>query len=133
LQLLPTVEANAADNSVGHACGHNLIAIAGLACAIATKNLLEKNLLQGSVVLFGTPAEEKGSGKIDMLAHGDIQSRVDFCMMLHPSPLEGVYGLMLALDSVTVEYFGMPSHAAGAPFNGRNAVDALMQGKLYKG
>ncbi|KAH8549592.1 hypothetical protein BGW37DRAFT_107593 [Umbelopsis sp. PMI_123] len=112
---------------VGHACGHNLIAIAGLACAIATKNLLEKNLLQGSVVLFGTPAEEKGSGKIDMLAHGDIQSRVDFCMMLHPSPLEGVYGLMLALDSVTVEYFGKPSHAAGAPFNGRNAVDALMQ------
>ncbi|KAG2189462.1 hypothetical protein INT44_004604 [Umbelopsis vinacea] len=117
---------------VGHACGHNLIAIAGLACAIATRNLLERNLLQGSVVLFGTPAEEKGSGKIRMVNHNDIQSRVDFCMMLHPFPSEGVYGTMLALDSATVEYFGKPSHAAGAPFNGRNAVDALMQGKLSR-
>jgi metal-dependent amidase/aminoacylase/carboxypeptidase family protein len=87
-------------------------------------------LLQGSVVLFGTPAEEKGSGKITMVKHNDVQSRVDFCMMLHPFPSEGVYATMLALDSVNVEYFGKPSHAAGAPFNGRNAVDALMQGKL---
>ncbi|KAJ2962902.1 hypothetical protein NQZ79_g1934 [Umbelopsis isabellina] len=112
---------------VGHACGHNLIAIAGLACAIATKNLLEKNHLQGTVVLFGTPAEERGSGKITMVNNKDVQSRVDYCMMLHPMPLDGIYAPMLALDSVKVEYFGKPSHAAAAPFNGRNAVDALMQ------
>jgi len=112
---------------VGHACGHNLIAIAGLACAIATKTLLEKKYLNGRVVLFGTPAEEKGSGKIRMVNNNDVQSRVDFCMMLHPFPYEGVYATMLALDSVNVEYFGKPSHAAAAPSNGRNAVDALMQ------
>lgn len=51
-------------------------------------------------------------------------------MMLHPMPLDGIYAPMLALDSVKVEYFGKPSHAAAAPFNGRNAVDALMQGKF---
>lgn len=80
-------------------------------------------------MLFGTPAEEKGSGKIRMVNNNDVQSRVDFCMMLHPFPYEGVYATMLALDSVNVEYFGKPSHAAAAPSNGRNAVDALMQGE----
>lgn len=90
---------------------------------------MEKKHLQGSVVLFGTPAEERGSGKIRMVENSDIQSRVDFCMMLHPFPSESVYATMLALDSIKVEYFGKPSHAAAAPFNGRNAVDALMQGK----
>lgn len=42
---------------LGHACGHNLIAISGLACALAVKTFLEKGVASGKVVLFGTPAE----------------------------------------------------------------------------
>ncbi|KAI9491851.1 hypothetical protein BDB00DRAFT_830887 [Zychaea mexicana] len=113
---------------VGHACGHNLISISGVACAMATKTLLEKNLIQGTVVLFGTPAEESTSGKIDLVTHGEVQKRVDFAMMLHPFANDCLYALMLALDSVVVEYFGKASHAGMAPWNGINAVDALMQG-----
>ncbi|KAI7851443.1 hypothetical protein BDC45DRAFT_515790 [Circinella umbellata] len=112
---------------VGHACGHNLISISGLACAIATKKLLEQNLIKGTVVLFGTPAEESTSGKIDMVNHGEVQNRVDFAMMLHPFANDTLYALMLALDSVIVEFYGKASHAGMKPWDGINAVDALMQ------
>lgn len=115
-------------NSVGHGCGHNLIAISGVACALAVKKLLQENLISGSVTLFGTPAEESSSGKTAFVQTGTVQRMVDFAMMLHPSGDSGVYAKCLALDSVTVEYFGRQSHAGAAPWNGINAVDALMQG-----
>lgn len=69
---------------IGHGCGHPLIAISGVACAIAIKSVLEEGILQeGSVVLFGTPAEETThGGKISMIDQDVFQSRVDFCMML---------------------------------------------------
>lgn len=69
-------------SSIGHGCGHNLIAISGLACAIATKELLEQHLIEGDVVLFGTPAEETANGKISFVKHQEVQRRVDFAMML---------------------------------------------------
>ncbi|CAO3643300.1 unnamed protein product [Mucor hiemalis] len=113
---------------IGHACGHNLIAITGVACALAVKKLLEDNLLSGSVTLFGTPAEESSSGKTQFVQTGTLQKMVDFAMMLHPAPGNGIYVKCLALDSVTVEYFGRQSHAGASPWDGINAVDALMQG-----
>ncbi|CAO3588467.1 unnamed protein product [Absidia cylindrospora] len=113
---------------VGHGCGHNLIAIAGLACAIATKHLLEENKIQGTVVLFGTPAEESTSGKITFVKSGEVNKRVDVGMMLHPFAEDGLYANMLALDTLEVEFFGKQSHAGMAPWNGINAVDAIMQG-----
>lgn len=114
--------------SIGHACGHNLIAITGVACALAVKKLLQENLISGSVTLFGTPAEESSSGKTQFVQTGMLQEMVDFAMMLHPGPASGVYVKCLALDSVTVEYFGRQSHAGASPWDGVNAVDALMQG-----
>ncbi|KAI8137775.1 hypothetical protein BJV82DRAFT_633981 [Fennellomyces sp. T-0311] len=113
---------------VGHACGHNLIAISGLACALATKALLDQNLITGTVVLYGTPAEESTSGKIKFVHEGEVTSRIDVAMMLHPSPMDGIWGKMLALDSLDVEFFGKASHAGMAPWNGINALDAFMQG-----
>ncbi|KAI9276685.1 hypothetical protein BDA99DRAFT_493879 [Phascolomyces articulosus] len=113
---------------VGHACGHNLIAISGLACAIATKALLERNLIKGSVVLYGTPAEETTSGKIQFVQQNEIKSRVDFAMMLHPAPANGVFAPLLALDALKVEFFGKASHAGMKPWNGINALDAFMSG-----
>ncbi|KAI7882986.1 hypothetical protein K492DRAFT_205689 [Lichtheimia hyalospora FSU 10163] len=112
---------------IGQACGHELIAISGLACALATKTLLEKNLIQGTVVLYGTPAEESTSGKITFVQEGQVASRVDVAMMIHPGPGDGLYVNYLALDSLTVEYFGKASHAGASPWEGINAVDAMMQ------
>jgi metal-dependent amidase/aminoacylase/carboxypeptidase family protein len=116
-----------ASKSVGHACGHNLIAVSGVACALAIKKLLELDLVSGSVYLFGTPAEETTSGKTNFVKTGTVQQLVDFAMMLHPGPDNGVYAKALALDSFVVEFFGVQSHAGAAPWNGVNAIDALMQ------
>lgn len=68
--------------SVGHGCGHNLIAISGIGCAVATKVLMEQALLAGKVVLFGTPAEESWGGKLVFVEQNEIQNRIDFAMML---------------------------------------------------
>lgn len=115
-------------NSIGHGCGHNLIAIQGVACALAVKRLLEQKLISGSVTLFGTPAEESTCSKIKFVKEGEIQRRVDFCMMLHPNPKDSVFMKSLSLDQVDIEFFGKASHAGMAPWNGINALDALMQG-----
>ncbi|KAI8071954.1 hypothetical protein BDF21DRAFT_366297 [Thamnidium elegans] len=113
---------------VGHACGHNLIAISGVACALAIKQLLQDGLLSGSVALFGTPAEETSNAKLVFVKAGEIQRLADFAMMLHPGPVSGCFVNYLAMDSVLIEYFGRQSHAGASPWDGINAVDALMQG-----
>ena len=95
---------------------------------MAVKKLLQQDLISGSVTLFGTPAEESSSGKTLFVSKGLLQKMVDFSIMLHPAPASGVYVKCLALDSCTVEYFGRQSHAGAAPWDGINAVDALMQG-----
>ncbi|KAI8137776.1 hypothetical protein BJV82DRAFT_674406 [Fennellomyces sp. T-0311] len=113
---------------VGHGCGHNLIAISGVACAMAIKALLEKNLIQGSVVLFGTPAEEHVEGKVIMVSKQVFQERVDYALMLHPYSFDINYCQMLAMDVAQVEFFGKAAHAGMAPWKGINALDAFMQG-----
>ena len=65
---------------VGHACGHNLIAIAGVAIACAVKTALKKYDISGKIALLGTPAEEGGGGKIDLLKK-DAYKGMDVCMM----------------------------------------------------
>ncbi|KAI8139674.1 hypothetical protein BJV82DRAFT_625678 [Fennellomyces sp. T-0311] len=112
---------------LGHACGHNLIAICGVAGALAVKSLIEKKLASGKVVLFGTPSEELLSGKIIMLNHGAFRDDVDVCLMLHPSNGHANYVSLSALQDVHVEYRGKPAHAGGAPWNGVNALDAICQ------
>ncbi|KAI9492005.1 hypothetical protein BDB00DRAFT_465354 [Zychaea mexicana] len=112
---------------VGHGCGHNLIAISGVASAVAIKALLERKLIQGKVVLFGTPAEETTEGKVVLVKNGEFQKRVDFALMLHPYPYDVNYCNMLALDGATVEFFGKATHAGMKPWDGINALDAFMQ------
>ncbi|KAK4513803.1 uncharacterized protein ATC70_005809 [Mucor velutinosus] len=112
---------------IGHACGHNLIAIQGVACAVSMKALMDNNLVQGTVVLFGTPAEESSSGKINFVKEGLIKNNVDVALMLHPMAQDMLYGRLLALDNVKIEYFGKPAHASTAPWEGVNALDAMVQ------
>ncbi|KAF5313402.1 hypothetical protein D9611_008575 [Ephemerocybe angulata] len=115
---------------IGHACGHNLIGISGVAVAIAIRAALEKHNLSGKVVLLGTPAEEGGSGKVILLEKGAYEG-MDACLMCHPAP--GPVGSVslsscLALERITVEYHGHTAHAALSPWEGKNALDAAVLG-----
>ncbi|KAF9277802.1 hypothetical protein BGZ74_003256 [Mortierella antarctica] len=118
---------------IGHACGHNLIAISGVATALGLKAVIEKFDLQATVKLFGTPAEEITStypietsgGKITMLNNGAFEG-TDICMMLHGANADVVYPAFLALDTVEVEFFGKASHASASPWEGINALDAAV-------
>ena len=70
-------------DTIGHACGHNLIATAGLAAILGIAEVLKKSSIKGQVVALGTPAEEGGGGKIKMIRAGAYKD-VFCCMMVHP-------------------------------------------------
>ncbi|KAI8870605.1 hypothetical protein GQ42DRAFT_145721 [Ramicandelaber brevisporus] len=109
---------------IHHACGHNLIAITGVAAALGTKAVLDKYNLNGGVILFGTPAEEAEGGKIDIINAG-LYQRADVSLMLHAaSGGDGSLLGTLAAQGVQVSYEGKPAHAAGDPWDGLNALDA---------
>ncbi|VFV41344.1 low quality protein: peptidase m20 [Lynx pardinus] len=89
---------------IGHACGHNLIA---------------------EVVVLGTPAEEDGGGKIDLIEAGAFKN-LDVVFMAHPSQENAVYLPDVAEHDVIVKYYGKASHAAAYPWEGVNALDAAV-------
>lgn len=108
---------------IGHACGHNLIAISGAATALALKAALGDG--EGRVVLLGSPAEEGGGGKVFMGERGALEG-VDAALMLHPAPDDSVWFASNAIQSLRLEYFGKNAHAAGSPWDGINALDAMV-------
>ncbi|KAI9733142.1 MAG: hypothetical protein M1834_003689 [Cirrosporium novae-zelandiae] len=111
-----------------HACGHNLIMSASLAAALTTASTMEKHSLPGKVILFGTPAEEGGGGKIKLLNAGAYTSnKVDVSLMAHPGTTpDAALVSTAAYLRFRVEYFGKEAHAAAAPWEGINALDALI-------
>ncbi|KAK5726845.1 hypothetical protein LTR15_002735 [Elasticomyces elasticus] len=127
----PVVSYNAeydALKGIGHACGHNLIAIMSTVGALATARIMEKMSIGGNVVLFGTPAEEGGGGKIKLLNAGAYKdNNVDISLISHPgiSP-DAALVRTAAYTAFKVEYFGRAAHAAARPWDGINALDALI-------
>ncbi|RMY84860.1 hypothetical protein D0862_11319 [Hortaea werneckii] len=127
----PTVSFNAeydALKGIGHACGHNLIAVASVAGALATAHLISQKELSGKVVLFGTPAEEGGGGKIKLLDAGAYTEHgVDISLISHPGITpDAALVRTAAYTAFKVEYFGKEAHAAARPWDGINALDALI-------
>ncbi|KAI9278664.1 hypothetical protein BDA99DRAFT_567348 [Phascolomyces articulosus] len=112
---------------LGQACGHNLIAISGLAAVIGVKAVLESGKASGKVILFGTPAEELSIGKIVLVQKRAFQDNVDVALMLHPAAYHAERGAMIAIHDVRLEFFGKASHASAAPWEGINALDAMVQ------
>ncbi|MFA6316352.1 MAG: M20 family metallopeptidase [Elusimicrobiota bacterium] len=108
---------------IGHGCGHNLIAASGFGAALALAPFAEE--LGGSVVLFGTPAEENGSAKVDMVKDG-LFDGVDAVVMIHPESMWMVNTAGLALDALEFEFRGRASHASSTPYEGVNALDAMV-------
>ncbi|KAF8587929.1 amidohydrolase [Ramaria rubella] len=111
---------------IGHACGHNLIAIVGVGVSLAIKAALQKHNIPGKIVLLGTPAEEGGGGKVILIKRGGYKD-MDACLMAHPGPgaaHSAGTGPCKAVQSINVEYFGHTAHASAAPWEGQNALDA---------
>ncbi len=112
---------------VGHACGHNIIATAALGAGIALAGLADQ--LGIRVTVLGTPAEEGGGGKVELINAGAFEDAAA-SMMIHPSPYDELDPSFQARESYSVEYFGKESHAAFAPHAGVNALDAFVQAYL---
>ncbi len=109
---------------IGHSCGHNMIAAAGLGAAIALNRVLKD--AAGGIAMVGTPAEEGGGGKA-LLAEAGIFDQMDAAMMFHPSSTTIAGKGMLGRIKFEVEFFGQTAHAAGTPDKGINALDAMIQ------
>ncbi len=110
---------------MGHGCGHNLIAAAGLAAAAGLESVMDR--LPGRLLVLGTPAEEGGvlGGKVPMLEAGHFAD-VDVAMITHGGDRWDTGSPWLAVRSVAMDFKGIPAHAAAAPHKGRSALDALV-------
>ena len=108
---------------LGHGCGHNTMAAAGVGAAIALAAFADE--LPGEIVFLGTPAEERGSGKQIMIEDGLFEG-LDAALLFHPCDRSHVESFPLASEDVEVVYTGLQSHASSDPWRGRNALDALI-------
>lgn len=115
---------------IGHGCGHNVIAAAGLGAALGLAHVAHAS--GGRLRYLGTPAEEGGGGKITMAQHGAL-TNVDIAMMVHSADADLTTIDAIALQQLFVEYTGEESHAAAAPHKGRNALDAAVLGYMAVG
>jgi amidohydrolase len=122
---------------IGHACGHNLIATGSLAAFFGVIGVMKRYpQISGRVRVLGTPAEEGGGGKIKLIDRGAYQD-VDACLMTHPMSgamfptkkkgITGIaYGTCVASAKFRATFTGRTAHAAAAPHDGINALDAAI-------
>ncbi|MEV7806002.1 amidohydrolase [Microbispora sp. NPDC088329] len=107
---------------IGHACGHNIIAAAGVGAAIGLAAVADAAGL--TVRVLGTPAEESGGGKVMLLERGAFDG-VDGALMAHPGCLDGGWFRSYARSTLSFTYTGRAAHASAAPHHARSAADAL--------
>lgn len=110
---------------IGHACGHNIIAAAGVGAFLALTAALQRMVTvpAGRIVVLGTPAEEGHTGKEYMIRGGALDG-VDCAMMVHGFGYDIASHVWLGRRSATITFEGVPAHASSSPFMGRNALDA---------
>ncbi len=112
--------------SIGHACGHNVIATAGAGAGAALAVALGKVPFAGRVQVIGTPAEEGGAGKVRLLEAGVFRD-VDAAMMIHGRCGTQVWRPTLGIIKVKAEFYGKATHASSWPWRGVNALNAVIQ------
>ncbi|SFJ94609.1 amidohydrolase [Marinilactibacillus piezotolerans] len=108
---------------IGHGCGHNLLGSTDTGAGIALSKLVDE--IGGTVVVLGTPAEETNGDKVTMAA-ADTFDDIDVAFCTHPS--DGYYtsGTSMAMEAIEFRFYGKTAHAAAAPFEGKNALDACL-------
>ena len=110
---------------IGHACGHNLIAEAGVAAGLGVKAFLEETGSSGRLTVMGTPAEESEGGKVFLIEKGAFEG-IDLAMMVHPAPYDVAITSATAINSLDIVFTGKAAHAASFPWEGVNALDAAV-------
>lgn len=111
--------------SSGHGCGHNLFGAASVAAAIATKKWMIDHGIKGELRVYGSPAEEGGSGKVFLVRAG-LTKDVSAMLHWHPSDSNSAsQGHTLANVSGKFRFHGIAAHAAAAPDRGRSALDGV--------
>lgn len=108
---------------VGHACGHNWIASTSLGAGITLAKALDK--YPGEVTIFGTPAEETGDGKPVMVDKGAFDG-YDAALEFHGASYTYYTPEMIGVGGIDIHYTGVASHAGGSPYDGVNAMDAVI-------
>ncbi|WP_030212154.1 amidohydrolase [Streptomyces bikiniensis] len=113
---------------LGHACGHNLIAAAGLGAALAARAALGEggDGTGGTLLAVGAPAEERGGGKVAEVAAGLFEG-VDAALMFHPGVYDWRWAPLTASAQIRVGFHGRAAHPTGSPTEGIDALGALIQ------
>ncbi len=111
---------------IGHACGHNVIATSGAGAGAAIATALGRLPFAGTIHVIGTPAEEGGLGKVKLMEAGVFEG-VDAALMIHPRCGTRVWRPSLGLIKVRAEFSGKAAHAASSPWQGVNALNAVIQ------
>lgn len=109
---------------IGHGCGHNLLGTVSTGAGIVLKEIIDE--IGGTVVVFGTPAEETSGAKVTYVENHEFDN-IDIAMMAHPGSEYTKSGSSLALEPIQFEFFGKTAHAAASPEMGINALDAAIQ------
>ncbi|MFJ4809204.1 amidohydrolase [Streptomyces longwoodensis] len=109
---------------LGHACGHHLIAAAGLGAALAAH--AARDGAPGTVLAVGTPAEEGGGGKA-LEAEAGVFDEVDAALMFHPGVHDWVRAPLTAQEQYRVGFHGRAAHPTGNPTEGIDALAALIE------
>lgn len=113
------------ENGVGHGCGHNTFGVASSAAAVSLSKWLAANKQSGTIKVYGSPAEEGGAGKVYLVREG-LFNGVDVVLDWHPSSENAVStNGGTAMVMVDYKFYGKPAHAAGNPWKGRSALDAV--------
>jgi len=110
----------------GHACGHNLLGTGGVAGAVAVKEWLAANKHQGTIKVFGCPAEEGGGGKVYLTRDGYFKG-IDIVLDWHPGTrnIVDVGNGFTAVQMIDYTFHGKAAHAAASPDKGRSALDGV--------
>jgi amidohydrolase len=110
---------------IGHACGHNIIATAGVGAGAGLAAVRDR-LPKGRIQVIGTPAEEGGGGKVKLI-NGGVFKNVDAAMMVHGFDRWVGHADLLGIVRVGFEFKGKAAHASADPWEGVNALDAAIQ------
>lgn len=114
-----------ATKGAAHACGHNLFGAGSVSAAIAVKYWLDDTGMPGTIRLYGTPAEEGGSGKVYMVREGLFED-VDIALHWHASSFNSAAAnTSLANRSAKFQFRGVSAHASNAPDKARSALDGV--------
>jgi len=109
----------------GHACGHHLFGTGSMAAAVAVKKWMQETGQKGTIKLYGTPAEEGGSGKVYMVRAG-LFNDVDAVLHWHPADKNSADpSTSLANITAKIRFRGISAHASAAPDRGRSALDGV--------